>query len=58
MTSYIKAIKIVPDHIVYLDSLEDGDRTKQILRGDHIVVKTDKSLMKKEADRVLEPSIN
>lgn len=58
MKDYIKAIKIVPDHIVYLGSLEDGDRTKQILRGDHIVVKTDKSLMKKEADRVLEPSIN
>ncbi|NLM13118.1 MAG: pyridoxamine 5'-phosphate oxidase family protein [Epulopiscium sp.] len=27
----LKVIKIIPQKIVYLDSLEDGDRTKQIL---------------------------
>ena len=36
----VKVIKIVPDQIVYLDAL-GGDRTKQILRNDEVVVKED-----------------
>lgn len=33
----IKAIKIIPDEIVYLNSRETGDRTKQILTSGQIV---------------------
>jgi len=32
----IKAIKIIPEEIVYLNSRETGDRTKHILTGEHI----------------------
>jgi len=32
----IKAIKIIPEEIIYLNSRETGDRTKQILRGEDI----------------------
>jgi uncharacterized pyridoxamine 5'-phosphate oxidase family protein len=32
----IKAIKIIPEEIVYLNSLADGDRTKQILTKEHM----------------------
>ncbi|AKL97094.1 hypothetical protein CACET_c36630 [Clostridium aceticum] len=32
----LKAIKIVPKEVVYLDSLEKGDRTKQILRHEEV----------------------
>lgn len=35
----IKAIKIIPEEIVYLNSLESGDRTKQILTKEHIYKK-------------------
>jgi len=40
----IKVIKIHPEKIVYLDSLEDGDRTKQVLdlREDRVDIKEDK----------------
>lgn len=34
----LKAIKIVPTEVVYLDSLEDGDRTKQVLRHQEVVL--------------------
>ncbi|MGY0372807.1 pyridoxamine 5'-phosphate oxidase family protein [Clostridium sp. JNZ J1-5] len=30
-TEFLRAIKIVPEEIVYLNSLKNGDRTKQIL---------------------------
>lgn len=29
----LKVIKIVPEEIVYLDALKDGDRTKHVLKG-------------------------
>lgn len=45
----IKAIKIVPDEIVYLDSLENGDRTKQILRGNEVVMDKEKELARRLA---------
>ncbi|WP_244272749.1 pyridoxamine 5'-phosphate oxidase family protein [Natronincola peptidivorans] len=35
---HLKAIKIVPTEVVYLDSLEDGDRTKQILRHEEVEI--------------------
>lgn len=35
----IKVIKIIPNEIVYLDSLEHGERTKQILRNEQVFVK-------------------
>ncbi|MBU5311712.1 pyridoxamine 5'-phosphate oxidase family protein [Tissierella carlieri] len=38
----IKVIKIVPEEIVYLDSLGDGDRTKQILRYNNVIIKEDR----------------
>lgn len=38
----LNVIKIVPDEIVYLDSLKEGDRTKQILSDNQIIIKTDK----------------
>lgn len=37
----LKIIKIVPTEIVYLDSLKDGDRTKQILKQDQVLIKED-----------------
>lgn len=39
----LKVIKIAPEKIVYLDSLEDGDRTKQVLdlQEDRVEVKED-----------------
>jgi len=37
----LKVIKITPEEIVYLDSLGDGDRTKQVLKNDHIYIKED-----------------
>lgn len=49
----IKAIKIVPEEIVYLNSLEDGDRTKQILTKDHITVKTDRPRPERTEELVL-----
>lgn len=36
----IKAIKILPEEVVYLDSQEDGDRTKQYLTKEHIMDQT------------------
>ncbi|MBC2579464.1 pyridoxamine 5'-phosphate oxidase family protein [Clostridium sp. DJ247] len=41
----IKVIKIHPDEIVYLDSLSTGNRTKQILRNDQVVIKEEKILV-------------
>lgn len=41
----LKVIKIVPEEIVYLNSLEEGDRTKQILKNNEIEVRDDKSQM-------------
>lgn len=38
----LKVIKIIPDEIVYLNSLEDGDRTKQILRNNQVIVREDR----------------
>ncbi len=32
----IKVIKIIPDEIIYLNSRETGDRTKQVLKSEHI----------------------
>ncbi|QUH21642.1 pyridoxamine 5'-phosphate oxidase family protein [Alkaliphilus sp. B6464] len=37
----LKVIKIVPHEVVYLDSLEDGDRTKQILEHNRVTLKED-----------------
>jgi len=37
----VKIIKIVPKEIVYLNSLKEGDRTKQILRENQVIVKED-----------------
>lgn len=39
----LKIIKIIPEKIVYLDSLEDGDRTKQVLdlQDDRVEIKED-----------------
>lgn len=33
----LKVIKIVPEEIVYLDALKDGDRTKQVLKGNVVI---------------------
>lgn len=41
----LKVIKIVPEEIVYLDSIGDGDRTKQILRCNNVIVKEDRELV-------------
>jgi len=38
----LNVIKIVPEEIVYLNSLEDGERTKQILKGNQVLVKEDR----------------
>lgn len=41
----LKVIKIVPEEVVYLDSLGEGDRTKQILRYNNVIIKEDKEHM-------------
>lgn len=41
----LKVIKIIPEEIVYLDSLGDGDRTKQILRCNNVIIKEDRELI-------------
>ena len=41
----LKIIKIVPEEIVYLDSLGDGDRTKQVLRYNNVIIKEDKEII-------------
>lgn len=41
----LKVIKIVPEEIVYLDSLGDGDRTKQVLRYNNVIIKEDREIM-------------
>ena len=41
----VKVIKVIPDEIVYLDSTEDGDRTKQILKNNEVVIKEDSMLL-------------
>lgn len=41
----LKLIKIKPTEIVYLDSLGDGDRTKQILNNDRVIVKEEERLL-------------
>ena len=38
----LHVIKIIPTEIVYLDSLKDGDRTKQILKQDQVLIKEDR----------------
>lgn len=38
----LKVIKIHPEEIVFLDSLKDRDRTKQVLKGDEVIIKEDK----------------
>ncbi|MEW9121802.1 MAG: pyridoxamine 5'-phosphate oxidase family protein [Thermotaleaceae bacterium] len=35
----LKAIKITPTEIVYLDAIEEGDRTKQILKNGQVTIK-------------------
>jgi uncharacterized protein len=41
----LNVIKIVPKEIVYLDSLREGDRTKQILKDDEVTIKEDYMMM-------------
>ncbi|NLK44461.1 MAG: pyridoxamine 5'-phosphate oxidase family protein [Tissierellia bacterium] len=41
----LKVIKIVPEEIVYLDSIGDGDRTKQVLRCNNVIIKEDRELL-------------
>lgn len=38
---FLKIIKVVPYEIVYLDSLESGDRTKQVLKHDRVTIRED-----------------
>lgn len=38
----LKVIKIIPEEIVYLNSVEDGNRTKQVLRYNNVLIKKDK----------------
>jgi len=42
---YLKVIKIVREEIVYLDSIGDGDRTKQVLRCNNVIIKEEKELI-------------
>ena len=37
----IKILKIIPEEVVYLNSLQQGDRTKQILKDDQVIIKED-----------------
>ena len=41
----IKIIKVIPEEIVYLDSLKEGDRTKQILKDNQVIIKEDITVM-------------
>lgn len=41
----LNVIKIVPEEVVYLDSLGDGDRTKQVLRYNNVIIKEDKEFI-------------
>lgn len=43
----LNVIKIVPDEIVYLDSLREGDRTKEILKGNQVFIKVDSNTQPK-----------
>lgn len=43
--NHLKVIKIKPREIIYLDSLGDGDRTKQILKDDNVTLKEDQMLI-------------
>lgn len=45
----IKVIKIKPEEIVYLDSIETGDRTKQVLKGEELQLKNEKELARRMA---------
>ena len=38
----IRVIKIIPDEIIYLNSRETGDRTKQILKSEHMSKRKEK----------------
>lgn len=42
----LHVIKIVPSEIVYLDSLHEGDRTKQVLKGSDVSISTDNTASK------------
>ena len=42
----LMGIKITPIEIVYLDSIRDGDRTKQILKNDQILIETDDLILR------------
>ncbi|HZK35033.1 MAG TPA: pyridoxamine 5'-phosphate oxidase family protein [Bacillota bacterium] len=53
----VKVIKIIPKEIVYLNSLDEGDRTKHILKGDHITVRTDKTPSPMNKDKILTPTL-
>ncbi len=41
----LKVIKITPNEVVYLDSLEEGNRTKQILKNNQVLIKDEPMLM-------------
>ena len=41
----LKVIKIVPEEIVYLNAIEDGDRTKQILSDNQVRVQEDNLML-------------
>ncbi|WP_432664686.1 pyridoxamine 5'-phosphate oxidase family protein [Wukongibacter baidiensis] len=41
----LKVIKITPSEVVYLDSLEEGNRTKQILKNNQVLIKDEPMLM-------------
>ena len=36
--SHLQVIKIVPDEVVYLDAIKEGQRTKQILKADDMYI--------------------
>ncbi|TYQ18112.1 UNVERIFIED_CONTAM: putative pyridoxamine 5'-phosphate oxidase family protein [Acetivibrio alkalicellulosi] len=38
----LKVIKIIPSEVVYLDSIKVGDRTKQVLSGNQVIIKEDR----------------
>ncbi len=37
----LKIIKVVPYEIIYLDSIQSGDRTKQVLKHDKVTIRED-----------------
>lgn len=41
----LKAIKIIPEEIVYLDAIESGDRTKQVLADNEVRIKEDNIML-------------